>query len=148
MHCLTFRTMREGSLKEFLKHHNIWPSRTDDRATSSLQQDPAGQAGNSLTTLLPHQDPRDQEQMRIAGHTAADLLKILRVSMISLKATKFSMRHVNMILRPCAAGPAERSAGGTAGGGHVDSDVPIGGCAACTTGSAPIANSDQQVLSR
>mmetsp|Transcript_8014 Transcript_8014/g.23718 ORF Transcript_8014/g.23718 Transcript_8014/m.23718 type:complete len:330 (+) Transcript_8014:1515-2504(+) len=70
------------------------------------------------------------------GPAAKYLLKILRVSMISLKATKFSMRHVNMILRPCAAGPAERSAGGTAGGGHVDSDVPIGGCAASGGGKA------------
>ena len=54
--------------------------------------------------------------------------------MISLKATKFSMRHVNLILRPRAAGPADRSAGGTAGGGQVDSDAPPAPCDPCHAG--------------
>ena len=45
------------------------------------------------------------------------LLKILRVSMISLKAKKFSMRQVKQTLRPRAAGPALRSGGGGGAGG-------------------------------
>ena len=52
-----------------------------------------------MTNVLPH------------------LLKILRVSMISLNAKKFSMRHVKQTLRPRAAGPALRSGGGGGAGG-------------------------------
>ena len=51
------------------------------------------------------------------GDVEWHLLKILRVSMISLNAKKFSMRQLKHTLRPRAAGPALRSAGGAGAGG-------------------------------
>ena len=49
--------------------------------------------------------------------TITHLLKILRVSMISLKAKKFSIRQEKHTLRPRATGPALRFAGGAGAGG-------------------------------